>query len=301
MGSLKINAALEQFLEYLQHEKRYSPHTVISYRTDLESFISYLSDQYGIAAVHTIRHDHIRSWLAELKEEGLSARSINRKISGLKSFFRFGLKSSWISSTPLQKIISPRISRRLPVFVKEQETERLMKQLDTAAEDWESLNAKMLIVIFYSTGLRLSELIRLTDDRVDFSLRQIKVLGKGNKERIIPVSREFLQEIKKYQELRKENFEDNENALLVTSKGKKLYPKYAYLLVNRFLGEAGPLSQRSPHVLRHSFATHLMNHGAGLNAVKELLGHSSLASTQVYTHNTIDTLKKIHKKAHPKS
>jgi integrase/recombinase XerC len=163
------------------------------------------------------------------------------------------------------------------------------------------LNAKMLISIFYATGMRLSELINLKEKQIDFSRSQIKVLGKGNKERIIPVSKKVLELIKIYQALKRKEFEKPDDTLLVTEKGKKLYPKYAYLLVNQVLGSASTLDQKSPHVLRHTFATHLMNNGADLNAVKELLGHSSLASTQIYTHNTIEKLKDIHKKAHPKA
>jgi integrase/recombinase XerC len=301
MGQMQNKAAVESFLEYLQHEKRYSPHTSLSYRNDLEAFLGYLRDQYGMTALQKTEYDHVRSWLAELKEGGIGSRSINRKISSLRSFYKYCLRSGLLSYSPVQDINGPKMSKKLPVFVKEKETERLLERLESGAEDWDSLNAKMLILILYSTGMRLSEMIRLTDDHIDFSQRQLKVLGKGNKERIIPLNRELLRQVKEYQDLKGREFEKPENSLLVTRKGKKIYPKYAYLLVNRFMREAGPLSQRSPHVLRHTVATHLMNRGAGLNAVKELLGHSSLASTQVYTHNTIETLKKVHKKAHPKS
>ncbi len=206
-----------------------------------------------------------------------------------------------IEVSPMSKVISPKIGKRLPVFIKESETENLIDLLNNGTEDWKTLNAKMLISIFYATGMRLSELIGLKDKQVDFSRSQIKVLGKGSKERVIPVGMDIIEMIKEYQQLKKKEFNKVDDTLIVTEKGKKLYPKYAYLLVNKYLSGAGTLEKKSPHVLRHTFATHLMNNGADLNAVKELLGHSSLAATQVYTHNTIEKLKDVHKKAHPKS
>lgn len=206
-----------------------------------------------------------------------------------------------IETSPMTKVISPKIGTRLPVFVKEEDTQKLLNTLSRSTENWRTLNAKMIITILYSTGMRLSELINLKEKQVDFARSQIKVLGKGNKERIIPISAELGNSIREYQQLKRKEFEKAEEVLLVSEKGKKLYPKYAYLIVNQHLGEVSTLDKKSPHVLRHSFATHLMNNGADLNAVKELLGHSSLAATQVYTHNTIEKLKDIHKKAHPKS
>jgi len=293
--------SLQSFLEYLKYEKRYSVHTLTSYQTDLTDFISFINVQFGDTLVENIHHNFVRSWLAHLKEKGLTSKSLNRKISSLKSFFKYQLKTGVIETSPMAKVISPKVGSRLPVFVKEEETEKLVHALYKSTEDWRSLNAKMLITIFYSTGMRLSELISLKDKQVDFSKAQIKVLGKGNKERIIPVSKELINMIQEYQQLKKKNFALEGEVLLVTEKGKKMYPKYAYLLVKKMLGEAGTLDKKSPHVLRHTFATHLMNNGADLNAVKELLGHSSLASTQIYTHNTIEKLKNVHKKAHPKA
>ena len=292
---------VQSFLEYLKYEKRYSIHTLTSYHTDLVDFFDYLDAQFGKISLKEIDHNYVRSWLASLKEKNLASKSINRKISGLKSFFKYHLRTGAIEATPMSKVISPKINKRLPVFVKEEDTKRLVETLNQSTESWKTLNAKMLISIFYSTGMRLSELINLKEKQIDFSRSQIKVLGKGNKERIIPVSKDILEIITDYQQLKKKNFEKTENTLLVTEKGKRLYPKYAYLLVNQVLGAASTLDKKSPHVLRHTFATHLMNNGADLNAVKELLGHSSLASTQIYTHNTIEKLKDIHKKSHPKS
>ena len=300
---------LLSFFDYLKFEKRYSVHTLISYETDLRSFFSYLATNFGDTALPEISHMYIRSWLAELKDkEKLTAKSINRKISSLRSFFKYHLKRGAITTTPMAKVIAPKISKRLPVFIKESETKELIASLNHAAEDWKSLNARMLITIFYATGMRLSELINLKERQVDTARSQIRVLGKGNKERIIPVSKELTASVREYQQLKRKEFgrkdspeESREEILLVTEKGKRLYPKYAWLLVNHYLGQASTLDKKSPHVLRHTFATHLMNHGADLNAVKELLGHASLAATQVYTHNTIEKLKDVHKKAHPKA
>ncbi len=292
---------IQSFLDYLKFEKRYSAHTLTAYQTDLADFINYLDTQFGTVALKDISHGLIRGWLAGLKDKGLSSKSINRKISALRSFFKFQLKKGNIEATPMAKVISPKNSKRLPVFINEAETKRIVESLSQSTEDWKTLNAKMLITIFYATGMRLSELISMKEKQIDFSRSQLKVLGKGNKERIIPVSKMILKSIREYQQLKKAGFAKTNDFLLVTEKGKKIYPKYAYLLVKKYLGQAGTLEKKSPHILRHTFATHLMNNGADLNAVKELLGHSSLAATQVYTHHTIGKLKDVHKKAHPKA
>lgn len=292
---------IQPFLDYLKFEKRYSAHTIISYQTDITAFFIYLNKNFGDLRLSEISHSFIRSWLADLKENKLTSKSINRKISTLRSFFKYHLKRGNIASVPTANLVSPKISKRLPVFVKESETKQLLETLNSSTEDWKTLNARMLISLFYATGMRLSELINLKEKQLDPARLQLRVLGKGNKERIIPVSKEVIQGIKEYQDLKRKTFENSEDILLVTGKGKKMYPKYAWLLVNKYLGEASTLDKKSPHVLRHTFATHLMNNGAELNAVKELLGHASLAATQVYTHNTIEKLKDIHKKAHPKS
>jgi len=293
--------AIQPFIGYLKFEKRYSHNTVTAYQGDLNDFIEFINGQFGETMLGVITHAIVRSWLARLKEQGLTAKSLNRKISTLKSFFKYLLKNGMIETSPMTKVISPKIGKRLPVFVKEEDTQKLLNTLSRSTENWRTLNAKMIITILYSTGMRLSELINLKEKQVDFARSQIKVLGKGNKERIIPISAELGNSIREYQQLKRKEFETAEEVLLVSEKGKKLYPKYAYLIVNQHLGEVSTLDKKSPHVLRHSFATHLMNNGADRNAVKELLGHSSLAATQVYTHNTIEKLKDIHKKAHPKS
>jgi integrase/recombinase XerC len=293
---------IQPFLDYLKYEKRYSQHTIISYQTDLVDFWSFMDKDYGGLGLKEITHSFIRSWLAGLKEQKLSSRTINRKISSLRSFFKYHLRRGEIDVMPTTNVISPKISKRLPVFVKESETKELISSLSQASEDWKSLNAKMLILMFYATGMRLSELIGLKEKQLDLGRQRIKVLGKGNKERVIPISEEVVKSIHDYREWKRKEFEaPEEGILLVTEKGKKLYPKYAWILVNKYLGQASTLDKKSPHVLRHTFATHLMNNGADLNAVKELLGHASLAATQVYTHTTIEKLKDVYKKAHPKA
>ena len=294
-------AEILSFVDYLKFEKRYSPHTITSYEADINAFFDYLDLHYGKLQLSEITHNLIRSWLADLKEKKLTSKSINRKISTLRSFFKYHLKRGAIDIMPTAKLIAPKISKRLPVFIKESETVQLLETLNSSTEDWRTLNARMLISLFYATGMRLSELLGLKEKQLDPARLQVRVLGKGNKERIIPVSKEVIQGIQEYQALKRKTFENTEDVLLVTEKGKKIYPKYAWALVNTYLGQIPTLDKKSPHVLRHTFATHLMNNGAELNAVKELLGHSSLASTQVYTHNTIEKLKDIHKKAHPKS
>jgi integrase/recombinase XerC len=305
--SLRNHFSVKSFLDHLKFEKRYSAHTLLSYENDLGSFFSFLHSSFGDVTLAGVDHNHIRSWLASLKEKGMASRSLNRKISALRSFFKYGMKLGELDHSPMVKVTGPKISRTLPHFVREEEASLLLAAAASASEDWRSLNAQMIITLFYSTGMRLSELIQLKETQVDYSRKQIKVLGKGNKERLIPVSEEILRSIKDYVKQKQEWKarlekcpDDIGHYLLVTDKGARLYPKYAYRVVHEWLGKATTLSKKSPHVLRHTFATHLMNNGANLNAVKELLGHSSLASTQVYTHTTIEKLRNIHRKSHPK-
>ena len=293
---------IQSFIDYLKFEKRYSAHTIRSYHDDLVQFFSFLDTQFETFRLKEISQSFVRSWLASLKDDDITARTINRKISTLKSFFKYHLRQGRIENTPMFNITSPKISKRLPVFIKEKDLADLTKVLKTNTEDWDGLNTKMLITVFYSTGMRLSELINMKEKQVDFSRKQFKILGKGNKERIIPAGAELLTIIKEYINEKRKVFEKVDDVLLVNAKGKKLYPKYAYNLVRGILTEeVKTLDKKSPHVLRHTFATHLMNNGANLDAVKELLGHASLASTQVYTHNTIEKLKNVYKKAHPKA
>ena len=295
-----MNEAIQPFIDYLKFEKRYSEHTIHSYHDDLASFFDFAAIHFSSIHLKEISSSMVRSWLAELKENKISSKSINRKISSLKSFFKYQLRTGALAQTPMSNIINPKIGKRLPVYVEEKDMDVLLHSVEFP-DDPQGRTDKLLIEIFYNTGMRLSELINLRESQIDFSNRTIKVLGKGNKERVIPVSIQLLEQIKNYLQA-KEIVGSNENPfLLVNKKGKKLYPKYAYLTVKKYLGKITTIDKKSPHVLRHTFATHLTNGGADLNSVKELLGHSSLAATQLYTHNSIGKLKDVYKKSHPKA
>ena len=295
-----MDAFINKFLDYLKFEKRYSPHTLRSYHDDLIQFRDFLVNQFGNMNIKEISAPVVRSWLASLKEEKLESRSINRKISTLKSFFKFIMRMGDLDKTPMTTIISPKTSRRLPTYVEEKDLDTLFRHVEFTG-GWTGDTEKLALKMLYQLGLRLSELINCKESQVDFANNHLKVLGKGNKERIIPANRQLLDEIREYIKQKSILLANPDNIyLLVNEKGKKLYPKFIYRLTTGYLKEVTTVEKKSPHVLRHSFATHLSNNGAELNAVKELLGHSSLAATQVYTHNTIEKLKNIHKKAHPK-
>lgn len=292
---------MEPFLAYLKFEKRFSQHTVRSYETDLIAFFDYITLQYGETPLPQLTHLYIRSWLAQLKENGLTAKSINRKISTLRSFFKYSLKQGQIELSPMTKITAPKNEKRLPQFVAERDISTLFTHVEFS-DDWNGKTDRLLLQLFYNTGMRLSELLGLKESSFNFSNHTVKVLGKGNKERLIPLNEELLAAVKAYGVLKKslpvEALAEN---LLVTEKGKALQPRAVYTRVRNYLNLVTTIDKRSPHILRHTFATHLTNNGADINAVKELLGHSSLAATQVYTHNTIEKLKNIHQKAHPKA
>lgn len=290
---------LPVFLDYLKFEKRYSQHTIISYQNDLEQFFAYLASQFDAPPVEKITAMFIRSWLAELKEEKISSKTINRKISSLRSFFKYQMKTGGLKQTPMTTVTAPRVSKRLPVFVEQKDMSTLFEHV-TFSDDWQGRTERLVLQLFYNTGMRLSELINLKESQLDPSHSQVKVLGKGNKERIIPISKELVKELQDYtgdKPVREAGIVN----LFVTEKGRPLQPRAVYSFVKKQLSLVTTVEKKSPHILRHSFATHLMNNGADLNAVKELLGHSSLAATQVYTHNTIEKLKQVFKKAHPKA
>jgi integrase/recombinase XerC len=291
---------IQPFLDYLKFEKRYSRHTVISYETDLIAFFDYIVTDYGETPLSSLSHTYIRSWLASLKDQGMAAKSINRKISTLKSFFKYQMKTGVLKQTPMTKIIAPKNEKRLPSFVADKDIKTLFEHVEFPA-DWQGRTDRLLLALFYQTGMRLSEVINLKDNQINYSNSSLKILGKGNKERIVPASPELLNEIKNYCKQKSEMFSERPDVLLIDDKGKMLAPRKVYSVVKKYLSLVTTIEKRSPHVLRHSFATHLTNNGADLNAVKELLGHSSLAATQVYTHNTIEKLKNIYKKAHPKA
>jgi integrase/recombinase XerC len=297
---MQAGPIIQSFLDYLKFEKRYSRHTVISYETDLISFFDYLALEYGETPLNQLTHIYIRSWLASLKDQGLTAKSINRKISSLRSFFKYQLKNGVMKQTPMTKVVAPKNEKRLPNFVADKDIKTLFGHVEFP-DTWQGRTERLLMLLFYNTGMRLSEVINLKDRQVNASNHTLKVLGKGNKERILPISAEVLREVNRYQSDRNTLFNERADVLLVDEKAKALSPRNVYTSVKKYLSLVTTIEKRSPHVLRHTFATHLMNNGADLNAVKELLGHSSLAATQVYTHNTIEKLKTIYKKAHPKA
>ncbi|WP_018611417.1 tyrosine-type recombinase/integrase [Segetibacter koreensis] len=292
---------VQSFLEYLQFEKRYSQHTIISYQTDLEQFFAFLESQYDSPLVAAIAPGFIRSWLAEMRNDAMTPKSLNRKISSLKSFFKYQMKMGEVKQSPMTTIAAPKVGKRLPSFVAQNDMDTLQQYVEFP-DTWKGLTDKLLLDLFYATGMRLSELINLKDSQIDFANCQVKVLGKGNKERIIPISKDLITQLTQYIDSKKKLvFETACSTFFINEKGKPLYPKYVYNVVKANLSQVTTVKKKSPHVLRHTFATHLTNNGADLNAVKELLGHSSLAATQIYTHNTIEKLKDIYKKAHPKA
>jgi len=296
-----IALTIQEFLNYLSYQKRYSNHTIISYRNDLTAFFDFQLIQFGDMPLVEIKPTFIRSWLADMKQQGMESKSINRKISTLKSFFKYQLRQQSILVSPMTAIISPKVSKRLPQFVDKKDITTLLTDVEFP-DTWEGRTDELILQLFYNTGMRQAELTGLKELAVSKTNGTIKVLGKGNKERIIPVSNQLIQRMQEYmEEKRKQHAVFDKEVLLVTTSGKKLYPRYVYNAVNKYLAKVTTIDKKSPHVLRHTFATHLMNNGADLNAVKELLGHSSLAATQIYTHNTIEKLKNIHKKAHPKA
>ena len=290
---------IQKFLDYLSFEKRYSPHTINAYRRDLNQFKQFLLTAYEIDVPRKATHQMIRSWIVDLMERDLSSRSVNRKISSLKSFFKFLLRRGDISSNPMSKILSPKTSKKLPVFVEETKMGDLFKE-DIFSNDFQGWRDRLTIELFYITGMRLSELINIKESDI-VNYRYVKVLGKGNKERLIPLTKKFGVTVNKYLELKRQQiFDFNSEELITLDNGKKLYEKFVYRMVNRYLSLITSMDKKSPHVLRHTFATHMLNNGADLNSIKEILGHANLSATQIYTHNTIEKLKNIHKQSHPK-
>lgn len=292
---------IQEFLNYLTFQKRYSKHTIISYQNDLTGFFDFIFLQYQSVDLKEISASMVRSWLASLKENKAASKTVNRKISSLKSFFKYQLKMSNIEASPMSTISALKVSRRLPSFIDQKDVNTLLTDVDFPS-NWQGKLNFLILEILYQTGIRLSELINLKEQHIDKSTGSIKVLGKGNKERLIPVNNQLLKLIDDYILEKRSQFPESSNIyLLINKKGKMLYPKYVYNMVKLNLGKVSTNERKSPHVLRHSFATHLTNNGAQINAIKELLGHSSLAATQIYTHNTIEKLKEVHKLAHPKS
>ena len=293
---MDINVCRNGFLEFIQFEKRASNHTLVAYSNDIKQFILYLSNTYEITSITEVNHTIIRSWIVSLMEQKISPRSVNRKITTLKTFYKYLLRQNIVTENPMLKILSPKTSKRLPVFIEKEKMDTLLD--DTVfGDDFEGQRNKLIMELFYATGIRLSELINLKQVNVDLYQSQIKVLGKRNKERIVPFNTVLKDQIQQYITTKADL---NNEFLFVNKNGKQLYEKFVYRLVNTYLSQITTVNKKSPHVLRHTFATHMLNNGADLNAIKELLGHANLSATQVYTHNTVEKLKNIHKQAHPK-
>ena len=293
----KINT----FLKYLQFEKRYSLHTVLSYQTDLVQFEQFLKTTFPDITPDSAYHSVIRSWIIHLSEKKMDPPSINRKIACLRSYYKFLLREDVISVSPMLKIKVLKTKRKLPHFVQEADMVSLLDH-GVFGDDHKGRREALILELFYGTGMRLSEMISLRENQINFREQTLKVLGKRNKERVIPFSGSLVSVIEAYRTARNKEVKTKDNGLLlVTDKGEKLYPVMVNRIVKKYLKLYSSVEKKSPHVLRHTYATHLLNKGAEINAVKDLLGHSSLAATQVYTHNTIEKLKKTFDQAHPKA
>jgi integrase/recombinase XerC len=290
----------QRFLDHIKFERRLSVHTVRAYMDDLSAFFLFTEQQFEINAPEMVTSAMVRSWVADLSVRKVQARSINRKLSSLKAFYRFGQKTGMFSSSPLANIPVLRIKKRLPAYIEKDKMETLLHEIEFP-DSFQGRTEYLVISLLYHTGIRVSELANLKMSQIDLERSQIKVLGKGNKERIIPVHEELVALIKAYQQEKNDNFPSATfETLLLTARQKPPGVRQIYDIVHKKLLLVTTAERRSPHVLRHSFATHLTANGAELNAVKELLGHTSLAATQVYTHNSIERLRDIHRKAHPR-
>ena len=297
---------IEDFLNYLTHERAYSPHTVINYGSDLREFEAFLANTENMLGVQDADADFVRGWAMTLMADGRSVTTVNRKLSSLRAYYKFLLRKNVIVVSPMQGVCGPKKKKPLPQFVRESDMERL---LDNKLEGklWEDMRGRLIIQLFYETGIRLSELVGLNVEDVDFGRKSIKVTGKRNKQRIIPVGDGLIESLKVYMDAHPSSplLEGQElgggEPLFVTDKGQRVYPGWVYRLVRKNLSQVITLKKRSPHVLRHTFATAMLNGGAELEAVKELMGHESVSTTQIYTHTTFEELKKAYSKAHPRA
>ena len=288
------------FLSYLQNEKRLSQHTVLAYKTDLLQFQKFIDSANTGFEIDSAQYPDIRSWVVQLSEKKIDNRSINRKIATLRAFYKYLQIKKKIEANPAALVKSLKTSKKLPVYIEENAMENLFEEIDFS-DDFEGLRDKLMLEMLYGTGIRLSELINIKDSDVDFFGKKITVLGKRNKYRIIPLHQTLTDLLQRYFGVKKMVFDSEHDYLLLTDKYEQLYRMFVQRKVKEYLEKVTTVSKKSPHVLRHSFATHLLNRGADLNAIKELLGHSNLAATQVYTHNSISQLKEVYKKAHPKA
>ncbi len=291
---------IEAFLDYLRLERNYSERTIVSYGTDLREFEEYLEETEAELDFTKVHADHVRNWISGLMDKGRTATSVNRKLSSLRSFYRFLLKKELVVVNPMLKIVGPKKEKPLPSFVREKDMDRLLDEL-SFGEGFEGCRDRVILEVFYATGVRLSELIGLNEADVDFSARLIKVTGKRNKQRLIPFGNELMEELLIYNKVRTETFPGGTEAFFVRKNGERMYPVQVYRLVKRNLSRVVTLKRRSPHVLRHTFATAMLNGNAELRAVQELLGHESLATTEIYTHATFEELKKVYEQAHPRA
>jgi len=293
---------IDNFRQYLASEKRYSLHTVTAYDKDLQQFFEFLNNNYSTQEITEIEPLMIRAWIMELIDNDYSGKTVNRQLSALKTFYRYLRNNNLLQVNPMLKILPPKTNKTLPEFVSKEQMDMLLD--DVAFETgFEGRRNRLIIELFYFTGIRLAELVGLANQDVDLKKNQIKVLGKRNKERIIPFGNTLGQSIKEYISERDMMIGMNgpADAFFLTEKGVKIYKKLVYRIVNSYLSKVSTLKKKSPHILRHTFATHMLNNGADLNAIKELLGHANLSATQVYTHNTIDKLKSIYNQAHPRA
>jgi integrase/recombinase XerC len=291
----------ESFLQYLQIEKRYSLHTVRSYLNDLDQFYSFLSSLGVPDDPETISSHDIRAWIVSMLDNNYSTTSVHRKISCLRVFYRYLRKEGIVKNDPLEKVVLPKRKKNLPVFIEE---EALTNLLDNYAfgEGFAGIRNRTIIELLYLTGMRRSELIGLRNNDLDLAEGSLKVTGKRNKQRIIPLVKPFIKRLEEYIKVRNETIPaERDGWFFITDKGNKLYDKYVYNTVNSYLAMVTTIEKKSPHILRHTFATHMLNRGADLNSIKELLGHANLSATQIYTHNTFEKLKKVYKQAHPRA
>lgn len=290
----------DSFLDYLRFERNYSEKTIVSYGTDLAKFEEFFNGVDENVDFTTVDADLVRAWVMNLMEQGYTSTSVNRKLSSLRSFYRFLLKKGVVQADPMLRIVGPKNKRPLPTFLKESEINRLLDDVPFK-EDFTGCRDKMILEMFYATGMRLSELIGLNDVDVDFSASLIKVTGKRNKQRLIPFGEGLRQAMLAYLKIRDEAIPEKVEAFFVLPNGRRMYTTKVYQLVKRNLSKVVSLKKRSPHVLRHTFATSMLNNNAELGAVKELLGHSSLTTTEIYTHTTFEELKKVYEQAHPRA
>lgn len=293
----------QNFIDYLQIEKRESQNTVLAYKEDLTQFFDFMENVLEISAIEDMKASDIRTWVVTLLEDqSHSARTVNRKLSALKAFYRYELKIGRVTTNPMMQIHAPKFHKKLPEFVEEDDMDKLFTS-NLFEDNFEGLRDETILELFYATGMRLSELLNISRQDIDLYGDSVKVLGKRNKERIIPFGIRMRNLLTRYIENYEKKFSpDIENYyIFVTAKGNKMYPKAVYRIVRKYLDLVTTIDKRSPHVIRHTFATHMLNNGADLNAIKEILGHSSLAATQVYTHNSIEQLKSIYKQAHPRA